>query len=98
MLLKSGEITPRTQKVISGISEVGAAHRRGTASGRRTRWDGDTVTDNDCVIAYKHLLDDEAHDALPLDDVQSVGCHAQPRQERRECLREAQVRGSLLGL
>ena len=56
------------------------------------------MTDDDRVIADKHLLDDQAHDALALEDVQRVGGHTQPREERRERLREAQVRRALSGL
>jgi hypothetical protein len=34
------------------------------------------VTDNDRVIADEHFLDDQAHDALSLEDVQRVCGHA----------------------
>src|SRR5712692_5731793 len=96
MFANSGEATPRTQKVTSvdaGI--IGANRRRGTASVRWCRWNGNAVADHDRVIADEHLLDEQTHEALPLEDVQRVRRSPQAREKRRERLREAQIRGPL---
>jgi hypothetical protein len=56
------------------------------------------VADHDRVIADEHLLHDQAHDALAFKDIECVGGHAQPRRERRERLRQAQVCPTISGL
>ena len=52
------------------------------------------MADDDGVAVDEHFFHDQAHDALPLDDVEGIGGHADPRQKRRECLRESQIRRS----
>src|SRR6266581_4862755 len=96
---QGGVITPRTQKVTSVVSEViGATRRREAASVGRSRWHGDAVADHDRVIADEHLLDDQSHEALPLENVERIGGYAQPNEKCRECLRQAQVGCSLTSL
>src|SRR3972149_10440987 len=96
MLASKGLITPRTQKVASvGSGIIGANQRRGTASVRWYRWNGNAVTDHDRVIADQHLLDEQAHEALPLEDVQRVRRYPQPGEQRRERLRGAPIRRPL---
>ncbi len=95
---QGGVITPRTQEVMSAVSRViriGVSRGRWAASVRWPRGRRDAVTDNDRIIAYKDLLDDQPDDTLPFDYVKRVGGHAQPREERSERLREMQVRGAL---
>ena len=89
--MTNGDSTPRTQKVTSvGAELIGAARRRRAGSAWRSGRNRDGVADHDRVIADEHLLHDQAHDALALKDVQGVGGQAQPRQERREGLCQAQ--------
>ena len=66
-------VTPRTQKVTSvDIGFVGPDRRRRITPARRCRWNWDAVANQDCVIADQHLLDEQAHEALPLKDVERV--------------------------
>src|SRR6266536_2249795 len=96
---QGGVMTPRTQKVTSVVSEViGATRRREAASVGRSRWHGDAVADHDRVIADEHLLDDQSHEALPLENVERIGGYAQPNEKCRERLRQAQVGCSLTSL
>lgn len=91
--------TPRTQKVTSHVSDaVRVTRRRGADPVGRSGWNGDAVADQDRVLADEHLLDDQAHDALALENVERVRGHAQPREKSRERLRQAQVRRALLSL
>lgn len=53
------------------------------------------MPDDDSVIANEDVLDDEAHDALALNDVKGVGSAAQTAEERRESLGKAQKRGAI---
>lgn len=46
----------------------------------------------------EHLLDDEADDALPFQDVERVGRVTQPCEECRERLGQAQEHGAVAGL
>ena len=58
------------------------------------------MPDDDRVVADEDVLDDEAHDALALNDIKRVGSVAQTAKERRESLGQAQedgVIGSLVG-
>ena len=63
------------------------------------RWgnqtDGDAMPDDDSVITDEDVLDDEAHDALALNDIKRVGGAAQPTKERCERLSKAQKRGAI---
>src|SRR6267143_3558221 len=68
---QGGVASPRTQKVTSVDSGfIGADRRRRIAAVRRCRWNGDAVADHDRVIADEYLLDEQAHEALSLEDVQ----------------------------
>ena len=65
------------------------------------RWPGgerDGVTDDDGLIADQDLLDDEADDPLTPFDVEGMSGGAQPGQEAREGLREAQIDGTVVCL
>ena len=65
------------------------------------RWDGgerDGVPDDDGLIADQDLLDDEADDPLASFDVESISGGAQPGQEARESLREAEIDGTVVYL
>ena len=50
------------------------------------------------VVAGQDFLDEEAHNPLAFDDIQCIGCAAQLAEECRECFREAQKGGAVLGL
>ena len=56
------------------------------------------MADDDAVVANEDVLDDEAYDALALDDVKCVGGTAQSGEERRESLGKAQKRSPIGGL
>ena len=60
--------------------------------------DGDRVADDDGVVGHQHFLDQQAHDALALVDVEGLGAGAQTAEERRQRLRQAQGGGTLGGL
>jgi hypothetical protein len=47
------------------------------------------MSDDDRVVANEDVLDDEAHDALALNDIKRVGGAAQTPKERRERLGKA---------
>ena len=53
------------------------------------------MSDDDRVVANEDVLDDEAHDALALNDIKRVGGAAQTPKERRERLGKAQERGAI---
>ncbi len=89
-------VTPRTQKVTSTAGRAGSAARSCRAAmRRRDRPDGDAMPDDDRVVADEDVLDDEAHDSLPLEDVERVGGAAQATEEGRERLSKAQERGAI---
>jgi hypothetical protein len=56
------------------------------------------VAEHDRIIAAEDLLDHQAHQTLPLDDVERVRGLSQARKKRREGLRQTQVRRPLLRL
>ncbi len=56
------------------------------------------MANHDRVIADEHLLDEQAHEALPLQDVQRIRRRPQPGKKRRECFREAQIHRPLARL
>jgi hypothetical protein len=53
------------------------------------------MPDDDSVVADEDILDDEAHDSLPLNDIKRVGGAAQTAEERRESLGQAQECGAI---
>jgi hypothetical protein len=53
------------------------------------------MSDDDGVVTNEDLFDDEAHDALALNDVKRVGGAAQTAEEGRECLGKAQERDAI---
>ena len=53
------------------------------------------MPDDDSVVADEDVLDDEAHDALALNDVKGVGSTAQTTEERGESLGQTQERGAI---
>src|SRR5229473_3898716 len=92
ILATRGLTTPRTQKVTSVVCEViGGIRGWAVVPIRWSRWNGNAVAYHDRVIADEHLLDDQAHDPLPLDDVERIGGHSQTSQKRRERLGQAEV-------
>ena len=77
---------------------IGAAVRFAGVGWRRPRGHGNAVSNHDRVVADEHFLNDEAHDSLPLDDVECLGGRAQAREERRQSLRQTQMGGTITGL
>src|SRR6516225_4476199 len=99
MLERMGEITPRTQKVISGGSgSVRPSRSRRVATGRGCRRNRNAVANNDIIVAYQDLLDDQTHDPLALDHVERIGVVAQTSQERRGRLCQVQELSAIVGL
>ena len=96
---QGGPITPRTQKVTSRVRVVvGVVVRSATVRWRWPRGHGNAVADHDLVIIDEDLFDDEAHDSLPLHDVERRGRRAQAGEKRRQSLGQAQMRGALASL
>ena len=92
----NGAVTPRTQKVTSRVrGVVGVVVRSAVVRWRRSRGHRNAVADHDRVVIDEDLLDDEAHDSLPLHDVERLGRRAQAREKRRQGLGQAQVGGAL---
>src|SRR2546428_8803721 len=89
-LCRGGAVAPRTQKVTSVDAWIIRANRRRIVTVRRGRGHRDAVTDHDRVIADEYLLDEQPHEALPIENVQRVRRHSQPGEKRRERLRELQ--------
>ena len=77
---------------------LGVVVRSATVRWRRPRGHRNAVADHDLVVIDEDLLDDEAHDSLPLHDVERRGRRAQAREKRRQGLGQAQVRGALASL
>ena len=98
---QGGVIAPRTQKVtLTAWRAFGSARSGRAATGRGRRGNRNAMPNHDSVVADENVLDDQAHDALALDDVKRVGGAAQSGEERRESLGQAQERsaiGSLVG-
>ena len=75
--LGRGSISPQEARLTV------ARHRSLAAVLRAHR---NTVADHDRVVIDEHLLDDGAHDSLPLHDIERLGRRAQTREKRREGL------------
>ena len=56
------------------------------------------MADHDRVVIDEDLFDDEAHDSLPLHDVERRGRRTQAREKRRQGLGQAQMRGARASL
>ena len=96
---QGGVATPRTQKVTSRVrGVVGVVVRSATVRWRCPRGHGNAVADHDRVVIDEDLFDDEAHDSLPLHDVERRGRRAQAREKRRQGLGQAQMGGALANL
>ena len=92
-LASKGESTPRTQKVTSRVrGVVGVVVRPAIVRRRWPRGHRNAVADHDRVVVDEDFLDDEAHDSLPLHDVECLGRCAQAREKRRQGLGQAQRR------
>ena len=53
------------------------------------------MPDDDRVVADEDVLDDEAHDSLPLNDVKRIGGAVQTTEERGKRLGKAQECGAI---
>ena len=56
------------------------------------------MANNDIIVAYQDLLDDQTHDPLALDHVERIGAVAQSTQERRCRLCQVQELSAIAGL
>ena len=65
---------------------------------RRSRANGNTVTNHERVVACEDLLDEEPHEPLPLHDVERLGRPRQARQKHQEGFGETQMRGTVASL
>src|SRR5215469_113774 len=96
---QGGSATPRTQKVtLGGWRTVQLTWSRRATAGRGCRRSRNTVADNDIIVAYKNLLDDQTHDPLALDYVERISAGAQSSQERRGGLCQVQELSAVTGL
>jgi RNA-directed DNA polymerase len=96
---QGGCVSPRTQKVtLNGWHTVRPTRSRRATAGRGRRRNRNAVADNDIIVAYQNLLDDQTHDPLALDHVERIGVVAQTSQERRSRLCQVQELGAIAGL
>lgn len=96
MLAKSGLITPRTQKITSAVLAIWLAGMRGWAAFGRSVGEGDRMADHDLIITHKDLFDQQAHDLLAIEDVESMQRSAEPAEECGERFGETEI-GSTVG-
>jgi group II intron reverse transcriptase/maturase len=89
-------ITPRTQKITSAVFGVWLAGMRGWAAFGRSVGEGDRMADHDLIITHKDLFDQQAHDLLAIEDVESMQRSAEPAEECGECFGETEI-GSAFG-
>ncbi len=82
-LASSGLTQPRTQKVTPIGLSAGSPEGMADASTGGPVGTGNAVADDDGVIGNEDLLDDQAHDALPLENVERVGGRAQSAEKCR---------------
>jgi hypothetical protein len=54
------------------------------------------MADHDLIITHKDLFDQQAHDLLAIEDVESMQRSAEPAEECGECFGETEI-GSAVG-
>src|ERR1700737_4916912 len=89
-------ITPRTQKITSAVLAIWLAGMRGWAAFGRSVGEGDRMADHDLIITHKDLFDQQAHDLLAIEDVESMQRSPEPAEECGECFGETEI-GSAVG-
>src|SRR5256885_16787247 len=90
--LKGAVATPRTQKVILAVGQLGAAVLE------RTRIDRNAVTNGDGIFSHQNVFDQEPHDSLALSDTKRFSGTTQASQECCEALCQAQECSPVVGL
>ena len=95
-MANSGESTPRTQKITSAVLAIWLAGMRGWAAFGRSVGEGDRMADHDLIIPHKDLFDQQAHDLLAIEDVESMQRSAEPAEECGERFGETEI-GSAVG-
>src|SRR5712664_3454241 len=93
---QGGVITPRTQKITSAVLAIWLAGMRGWAAFGRSVGEGDRMADHDLIITHKDLFDQQAHDLLAIEDVESMQRSPEPAEECGECFGETEI-GSAVG-
>jgi hypothetical protein len=88
---QGGVVTPLTQKVIWAFWL--RAHVL-----RRTRGDGDAVTNGDGVVPHENVFNHEAYDSLAFSDIKRFSSTAQASEECCEGLDQAQECGPIVSL
>src|SRR6202011_2345161 len=93
---QGGVLTPRTQKITSAVLAIWLAGMRGWAAFGRSVGEGDRMADHDLIITHKDLFDQQAHDLLAIEDVESMQRSPEPAEECGECFGETEI-GSAVG-
>ena len=93
---QGGVITPRTQKITSAVLAIWLGGIRGWAAFGRSVGEGDRMADHDLIITHKDVFDQQTHDLLAIEDVESMQRSAEPAEECGECFGEAEI-GSAVG-
>src|SRR5579863_1339742 len=93
---QGGVITPRTQKITSAVLAIWLAGIGGWAAFGRSVGEGNRMADHDLIITHKDLFDQQAHDLLAIEDVESMQRSAEPAEECGECFGETEI-GSAVG-
>src|SRR5579872_5788549 len=93
---QGGVATPRTQKITSAVLAIWLAGIRGWAAFGRSVGEGNRMADHDLIISHKDLFDQQAHDLLAIEDVESMQRSAEPAEECGECFGETEI-GSAVG-
>src|SRR5712664_3198177 len=93
---QGGVATPRTQKITSAVLAIWLAGMRGWAAFGRSVGEGDRMADHDLIITHKDLFDQQAHDLLAIEDVESMQRSPEPAEECGECFGETEI-GSAVG-
>ena len=93
---QGGVVTPRTQKITSAVLAIWLAGIRGWAAFGRSVGEGNRMADHDLIITHKDLFNQQAHDLLAIEDVESMQRSAEPAEECGECFGETEI-GSAVG-
>src|SRR5258707_2922324 len=96
ILDRSGDSTPRTQKITSAVLAIWLAGMRGWAAFGRSVGEEDRMADHDLIITHKDLFDQQAHDLLAIEDVESMQRSPEPAEECGEWFGETEI-GSAVG-
>src|SRR5258707_7003021 len=91
-----GASTARTQNITAAVLAIWLAGMRGWAAFGRSVGEEDRMADHDLIITHKDLFDQQAHDLLAIEDVESMQRSPEPAEECGECFGETEI-GSAVG-